>query len=334
VELEEEKIQVSASGGAPSVLLTDEVADGGPVGLLKGVFLRSWGSRRAVFLDEVAFEPLVFPLFATLLHTKVLTTETDQTLCEAAIEAVSAGIGGRPDSLRHSLLLVLALVLILRDNRARFDPDRFEKATAMLESTFSELLGRYVRQRLADASILVNRFATAAFHAPDLLQDFRDVAHAIRTSTLLPPSLERVATQTAFWVFDRQLLNKMIASPERFTIANANTWDAFLTNCESAERVPLPLIRQAVSALVLGVGIGGDETLVRAACPDLPPPVLAFLLKNEGSEASSPALPLDFPIDFDCLKQASETANWSIIATDEESFAGVEYLLQYAQGRQ
>lgn len=313
-----------------------------PVDLLNDVFAKHWrwSMRAPTFIDDAAYPALVFPIFATIIHTKVLSAETDNALFESAFDAIMAGLEATADAPRKRLLTLLALIVLIRDQAARFDPKRAARCLQRFERLFSEHFKKLIQRHLADAGILINRFATAAFGFAHLLLDFLDLAQGIKSAGL-PLRLDKLFVETAFAIFERRLLNKLLANPARLTDSNAQTWDSFLTDFENESRTPLSLLREAMSVLLLPVEFAEDPAAVADMCPNLPLSVVTFLLANcsrmgetpRERAAAEPAEPfgLEFPINFDALKEGAKVEDWCAASPFVEDFGNLRYLLGYTR---
>jgi hypothetical protein len=320
------------------------------LGLLKDVFQRSWAHSTAPFIDRLVFPTLVFPVFATALRTKLLLFDTDDSTFEEGLRILAAGVMESSDSVRQRLLLILALALLVREYVPTFVPLRAARLTSILESAFIEHFSRVVQRILINGEVLLNRFVTAAFDFGNLLHDFREVAHDIKTKAHVSPTIDTFLVKAAFWTLERLAVNKLVRYPERFNFTNAMTWNSFLTAFENDERTLLPLLRQVISALVLPLNIARDPPLIPDICPDIPPGVIAFFLANYGKDVNIPdaidvqlfnsywavrsvhtpePFPLEFPIDLEELRKAAHVENWCVVAWDDENLAEMEDLRAY-----
>jgi hypothetical protein len=212
-------------------------------------------------------------------------------------------------------------------------------------------LSRIIHRSLRGVDILTNRLATAAFEADHLLQDFRAISQTFRTEFALGDFLGRFLIKAIMWSLERRILNKLMENPSRFTFQNAMAWNAFVNIFENDERVPMALLRQGISTLVLASKISQTPEVVRELCPDLAPATVAFFLANYQPDASMPdpidvglftrtfgiervtsapeALPVNPPIDFAELRAAARLRNWCRIDIQEDCLASFAFLSDY-----
>jgi hypothetical protein len=311
-----------------------------PVDLLNDVFTKrwKWSMSAPTFIDDATFPVLVFPVYGTLLHTKVLSAETDAALFDGVLEAVISGLEATSDTPRRRLLTLLAFILLIRDQKGGFDPKRSTRFLERLEHSFTDYFGKLIQRYLIDAEILINRFATAAFGVSHLFQDFLELANGIK-SLGLPLRLDKLFVETSFAIFERRIFNKILANPGRLSDTNAQIWDSFLNDFENESRTPLSLLREGMSVLLLPAEFAEDPNAVIDLCPSLPLSVVTFLLENcsriEGdSEVKGTTEPpelfgLEFPIDFDALKEGAKLEDWCAAAPYVEDFGNLRYLLGY-----
>jgi hypothetical protein len=306
--------------------------------------------RQAPMLfDDVEYPPAIFPVLATLRHMRLLTTDSSERDFENAKAVIATEFPKIGQSLSQKFVLSLAFYLVVES--WRLDAERTRAMLEVVGAILDQNLRRIIHRSLRGVNVLINRLVTAAFESDRLLQDFKAISQTVRTEFALGDCLSRFLIKAIMWSLERRILNKLMENPGRFTFQNAMAWNAFINVFENDERVPMALLRQGMSALVLAPEITHTPEAVREFCPDLAPATVAFFLANYQPDASMPGpidvalfiktfgikqatdapekLPVTPPIEFEELRAAARLQNWYRIDIEEDCLASFPFLADY-----
>jgi hypothetical protein len=358
------KMQTEERAGAKASLIQPaeteapkEVVIETPQDFLRNIIVRHWPEplNPPQFLPGLPYPSLVFPLFAGILHQKVFEAEGSQF--ETNIDVIIGELRRKDLAPKQKFFTLLALLLLITEEQVMVDADRnrVQMFAAKLQHLISEQSLRVLQAQLAQTDVLVNRFATAVFHMQHLLRDFRDVTQAVRRSFKYGDVLNRFLMNMFLGLFERKLLNKLIQNPARFNFKNAVLWNSLVNAYENDERVPLPLLREAISGLMMTPNISKDPTLFQDVCPSLTPNICVFFCKHfhpddtvtqpincipvlQAFKITDVPLQLDpFPmvveLDFKQLVPAASLPDWCRFALGEPCVREAPFLKPFARAR-
>ena len=147
--------------------------------------------------------------------------------------------------------------------------------------------------------------------------------------------------------FQGFLINLLCSSPHRCTFGNSIQLNSFLTML-SDENIELPIFRQAVSVLQMGMAICDDPNSVKDICPLLPKTTVVKLLSTEQPDEflpmpndvmkfisyfnvdtlSAAEMPCKYEGRFDELAKSINTDSWKSVKFDDAVTVAYPFLNQ------
>jgi hypothetical protein len=116
------------------------------------------------------------------------------------------------------------------------------------------------------------------FDSDTLLQDVKQFFARVFQSLDFAIPIQQLLIGQFLTDFQHRTINKLLGNPSRFCFSNAMRWNGFLTAIELDLRISLPLLREVVIGLNMAPTIAANPEIVKEICPNLPIPVLTFLL--------------------------------------------------------
>jgi hypothetical protein len=266
--------------GAPSPdRYSDEMSN---IDFFKWVIAHNWttSQKAPLFLPGLDFPTIIFPLFGGVLKRRILDAHGPnfKPVFQVIIEELRLLNMGP----REKFFMLAAFAMLIRENPqpTKFDSERVKALLQPLQELLDQQILKVLQAPMAQTDVLVNRFATAAFAFFNLLKDFRDVVQGIRRSFKYGDVVNAYLLNQFVVLFERKLLNKVIENPARFNFRNAMLWNSLVTAFENDERVPLPLLREGISGLVMASKISTEPEIASEVCPNIPPIICAFYCQN------------------------------------------------------
>jgi hypothetical protein len=328
-----------------------------PQDFLRNIVVRNWPEPLSPpqFLPGLPYPSLVFPLFAGLLHQKLFDAGNGEF--EVNSDLIVGELERKDLAPKQKFFTLVALFLLVTEEQSMADADR-QKILAFsqrLRALIDQQSLRVLQSQLAQTDVLVNRFATAVFHLQHLLKDFRDVTQLVRRGFKYGDVLNRFLMNLFLSLFERKLVNKLLQNPARFNFQNAVIWNSLVNAYENDERVPLPLLREAISGLMMAANIAKDPSLIPEICPSLPPIVCVFFCKHFHPDETvthpincAPLLqafkltevpaqvepfPMVVELDFKQLAPAAALQDWCRFALGEPCIREAPFLKPFARPR-
>ncbi|OHT09228.1 hypothetical protein TRFO_21972 [Tritrichomonas foetus] len=335
--------------------------------LIKAVLARSWTNttEKPIFLDlrkKVPLPAAVFPIFSVFQHTKLfISTSVEKKKFTEAVDTFFNEYEKAPlcDNVTTENRFVTTLVLLLLINQEGHDlgfaPDRVQVFTEQMISYLNYYAKQIVSPLLINFEVLCNRFATARFEVDPLLDDFKQVLSGIRGSLNYTNGINGYLMKQFMTMLDTKMLNKILNNPSRFVFSKAITWNSFLTAFQGVERLELPLLRQAVWALVMAVNMTSEDEpcdeVRENLCPTLDSKIIVYLLKNYKPDEMMPtqidwkrvatAVGIDDVNGFEPVKaeeipefesagQKLKINNWNHVKIEERLMKLYPYLSKYS----
>ena len=321
---------------------------------LHAVLTHEWPEMRNPprLIGDVMYPRTVFPIFAAILHTKLL--ESNNGHFESALSIIIAELPSISVPQRQKFLTTLVLVLLLTKHsfKYHFDVNKMDVLLTELMNVLKKQMMGIVQPALSRSEILVNRYCTGSFEFDELLLDFKDVMTLVRDSFCFGDEINKLMMDRFVSLLEYRFINKILENPSRFTFTNSMMWNSFLTAMENDERISMPVLRQVVSALVMASSISKQPDMADEVCPDVPKVVVTFILMNYVTDKNQPekVKPLNFAkrckiseipevlepmspcddIDYSRLLHAANLTNWNQCGKDEEILHEFSYIATYA----
>ncbi|OHT05694.1 hypothetical protein TRFO_05840 [Tritrichomonas foetus] len=238
---------------------------------------------------DITFPTPVLPIFAAVLHSKLLTD--DKSVEDHYDSAFNVFMEEYPNiPYTHSERFMTTLILILLSSHCaikyNFNPQKAAVFISQLQIIFEKQLMKILQPAFNRSEMLVNRFSTATFEFDYLLSDFKDVMAMNRNSFKYGQLINTYVMNWFLLFFEYNLLNKIIQCKTRFSFSNAMQWNSFLSAFESDEKVTMKRLREVISALVMAQSISQNPELRDEICPNLPPYLILYFIANYSKDSN------------------------------------------------
>jgi hypothetical protein len=263
--------------------------------VLRVIAQRFWPPDRSVFLDRTKTDlmpTLVFPVFATLVATGLLTESVGEDVAADAADGLAEDLTRSEmavsDKLVVELLLAHLLQRALKDGR--FSASRVGLFADRVSDLISVAAQRAVTPMLSNFDVLINRFATARFDMEMLLTDFKRVLDATRRLMKFPAALTACLYKKLVVGLDARMTTRICANPQRINFTNGVLWNSCVAALERAEHFRLPNSSEVASAIVMAQNLataGGPEVR-RTLLAEMSEELLAFLMVNFAPDEMCP----------------------------------------------
>lgn len=260
-----------------------------PDELFDSVLSRSWPEcDTPSYLDsnkKCAFPPAVFPIYCTLIHSKILQTDvfTDEEFENYKRMFFSlydmAPLNDRCTN-QNRFLTTLSLALLV-SNKINLNKTVEERVNSFLAG-FQEPLNKQARDimkpLLINFEVLCNRFATAKFELGPLLNDYKTVISAVRSTLHFTQPINKYLMKHFLALLETRMMNKIIENPTRIMFSNAILWNSMISAFISDERVTLDLLREGVSSLIMAHNMGREPKMHDEVCPNIEPELCLYFM--------------------------------------------------------
>ena len=243
-------------------------------------------------IRSVPFPPAVYPIYQTMLKSKMFTNAYDDEQFTEAFDTFMMLYPNAPlcapCNTEQRFLTTLVLLLITNLHSAQYG--YLLERTSVFFTENIKLLNQYAREIVSPLidrfEDVVTLFSTARFDVDNLLNDFSVIYDETIEKFQFLPSINRYLTNCLNNSLDANMINRILQNPARFAFSKAVTWNSFLTAAMTTKQLDFPLTRQCVTCLLMAVNIvtdqakEGEEDMKTSICPDLKPEILVYLLKN------------------------------------------------------
>ncbi|OHT09965.1 hypothetical protein TRFO_20944 [Tritrichomonas foetus] len=313
-------------------------------------------NRPQKLCDNANYPTPLLPIFASLLHSKILTDEPGS---EQHFEATTGVIVDEfpliPFSHSTRFLTTVLLILLIENGKVlyHFNEQKVQMFLGQIKPIMKTQLIKILQPALNRSEMLVNRFATANFNFDHLLADFRDVMKMNRDSFKFGTRINNFVMGVFLQIFEVSMINKIMSNPDRFCFSNAMMWNSFLSAFENDERLSLPNIRNYISALIMAQAISEKPEMKNDICPELDSRLVAYIIghykkdmnithtlkikpylkKFKLKSAPSKFNPLPEPDKFEIsdIAESLNLTNWCVCNKDEECVNVYSYIASYCK---
>ena len=333
-----------------------------PAYCLHVIFSKQWRTltNPPLLTSDRGFPGQVYPIFATIIHTKILLDDNDprgfvpKDMFDKCVNVIATEFEKIPATYNDLFLTTLCIILLIRtqDKKYGFSRRKCDLILHPLQSTFDKVLINLFQRYLPKCKQFALNFSTGTFNQEYLLHEFKEIYSNQRNFYHFGTVLNNFIITRFSEIVDNMFLNAIIMQNDRYTFTNAVTWNSFLTALENDNNTSFQTVRQAVNVLMMVETIAKDPGMYSNVCPDLPPSLVSFFITHykKDKNITSPPKPNQFNKKFK-LQKAQKTHppappkrtsltmatvhaefmlnNWNVFSPNENNLKEFSYLPKY-----
>lgn len=320
------------------------------------------------FAPDRAYPSQVFPIFATILHSKILKNEKTvapqarqqhQINFDKCLQIFATDLTKMPATHGDLFLTILLLILLIRTQAPRYKLDRKRCETALktIQHTFESALLLILERSLDKAEVYVELFSEANFNQQKILADFHEIFEANKTAFVFGEVINNFLITRFTELLEGKMLNRIVAKPDKFTFGNAVKWNSLLTALENDNNIQMKTIHQAVNVFIMIESISKTPSLASEVCPDISPALVSFFITHFKKDENIQNLPKpnkfnkEFKLNkapktfehvpskktaltITTVKQEFTLDNWNDCSADEPNVKAFSFLSKYIKANE
>lgn len=243
------------------------------------------------FASDGNFPCQVFPLFATILHTKLLKSENvnsqqmmsqHQRNFDKCLQVFITDMSKMPTTRDELFLNCVLIILLIRTQAAKYklDAKRCEAAMKTIFQVLETTLYLILEKSLDKTEVYVELFSEANFDQTKLLNGFHEIFEANKSAFKFGEVINEFLITRFTELVEEKMLNRIIAKTDKFTFGNAIKWNSFLIALEKENNIHMKIIHQAVSSFIIIESIAKTPILSTEVCPDISPSLISFFITH------------------------------------------------------
>jgi hypothetical protein len=252
-----------------------------PAEIVSACFNFSWPTDNlpVLFSDSaVRFPAIASPLFGTLLHLRFFTDLSipDHRACLLVLNSLLSDLSGCLDPV-NAFALGLVLSELARTH-PDLDPMRVSSFLQSLKPILKTAALRILSPVIASSNGILAQFGKGLFCIERLVRDGRIFLESLKKQGHLSPQANRLLEAFGRSIFEHRMILAILSSP--LTFLRGVHWNSFVSAIESESGIEFPTLHQVAIAVNLAHIIAQSPEVGNEVCSLIPPPTIAFILKN------------------------------------------------------
>ncbi|OHT17017.1 hypothetical protein TRFO_12707 [Tritrichomonas foetus] len=234
------------------------------------------------FAEDRNFPGQVFPVFATIIHTKMLTDSVPNDVFTKCVNVFATEFSKIPATRGDLFLTSLCMIILIRTQAKHYQFNR-KKCDILLkvfQQAFESTLLILLQRSIEKSERLIEILSSGNFQQIPLLKEFNEIYENNRQTFFYGKCINNFLIHRFTEVIECRILNSIIKKPEKFTFTNAIKWNSFLSAFENDNKISFTILKEAINVMIMIESIAKTPEVYDDVCPHLPITLVQFFITN------------------------------------------------------